>query len=87
MLDIFWNKTCKSKGVTPRAEVLKMERQIQKLLMEIKDREQLITNFSSNLTALNQKHVERHEAGIAKAMSEIEEIQNKLDNCKKEFDK
>ena len=87
MLDIFWNKTCKDKGVTPKAEVLKMEEQIQKLLMEIEDRKQLIITFSSNLTALNQKHVERHENGIAKAINEIGEIQNKLDNCKKEFDK
>ena len=87
MLDIFWNKACKDKGIMPRAEVLKLEKQIQKLLMEIEDRKQLIRTFSNHPSALNKKHVERHEAGIAKAKAEIKEIHTKLDNSKKEFDK
>ena len=87
MLDIFWNKTCKEKGVTPKAEIEKMKQQIQTLLEEIEDRKELIRTFSSHPSVLNQKHVARHEKGIVEAQKQIEEIQQRLDNSKKEFDK
>ena len=87
MLDIFWNKACKEKGVTPKAEIEKMKKQIQKLLAEIEDRKELIKTFSKHPSVLNQKHISRHTDGIVKAKHEIKEIQQKMDNCKKEFDK
>ncbi len=87
MLDIFWNKVCKDKGVTPKAELEKMEQRIQALLKEIEDRKELIRIFSQNSTTLNQRHISRHEKRIVEAEQQIQEITEKIKNSKKEFDK
>ena len=87
MLDIFWNKILKEKGVTPPEEIEKMKKQIQNLLKEIEDRKQLIEVFSNNLSALNQMHINRHEKRILEASEKIEEITEKINNSKKQFDK
>jgi hypothetical protein len=86
MLDIFWNKILKEKGVTPQAEIEKMKKEIEFLLKEIEDRQNLIEVFSSNVSALNQMHINRHEKRILEASKKLE-ITEKLNNCKKEFDK
>ena len=87
MIDTFWNKVCKDKGVVTKTEIENMKQLIQVLLKEIEDRKELITIFSQNSTTLNQRHIVRHEKRIVEAEQQIEKIAEKIQNSKKEFDK